>query len=80
MGSTYASVPKRSTNVSLADSLLTEAKDLGINVSQAAEAGLAKAVSEERAARWLKENAEAIASSNAYVDEHGLPLTAFRMF
>lgn len=80
MSATYTSVPKKATNVSLAEGLLTEAKDLGINVSQAAEAGLAKAVSDERTTRWLKENAEAIASSNAYVEEHGLPFAEYRMF
>jgi antitoxin CcdA len=80
MVANYAGVPKKATNVSLAEALLTEAKDLGINVSQAAEAGVAQAVSEARAAAWLKENAEAIQAWNAYVDEHGLPLDHYRMF
>lgn len=48
--------------------------------SQTAEASLAKAVSDERAARWLKENAEAIACYNAYIEKNGLPLEEFRMF
>lgn len=80
MAGTYASVPKKATNVSLAEGLLTEAKDLGINISQAAEAGLAKAVSEARAARWQEENAEAIAYYNDYIEKNGLPLDAYRMF
>ncbi|WP_233873661.1 type II toxin-antitoxin system CcdA family antitoxin [Paraburkholderia adhaesiva] len=80
MPAAYAPLPKKAANVSLAESLLAEAKELGLNVSQAAEAGLAKAVSDERAARWLRENAEAIASSNAYVEKHGLPLARYRMF
>ncbi|OSZ65344.1 hypothetical protein CAP39_12810 [Sphingomonas sp. IBVSS1] len=29
---------------------------------------------------WLRENAEAIRSSNAYVEKHGLPLARFRLF
>lgn len=78
--SNYAGTPKRATNVSLSESLLSEAKDLRINVSRAAEAGLAKAVAEKRAEHWLKENREAIESSNAYVDKHGLPLDKYRMF
>jgi len=78
--SKYVGAPKRATNVSLSESLLSEAKDLRINVSQAAEAGLAKAVAEKRAERWLKENREAIESSNAFVDKHGLPLDKYRMF
>ena len=47
--SNYASAPKKSTNVSLAEPLLAEAKEMRINVSQAAEAGVAKAVAEKRA-------------------------------
>lgn len=75
-----ASPAKKATNVSLAEHLLAEAKELRINISQAAEAGLAKAVAEKRAELWLRENKEAIDSSNAYVEKHGLPLDAFRMF
>ena len=77
---TYAPLPKKSANVSLAESLLAEAKDLGLNVSQAAEAGLARAVSDKRAEVWLKENAEAIAGYNDYIEKNGLPLDEFRMF
>jgi len=79
MARPYAAVPKKATNVSLAEALLTAARQLGVNVSQAAEAGLAKAVADKRAEEWLKENAEAIASSNAYVDEHGLPFPEYRV-
>ena len=55
----YASAAKKATNVSLAEPLLAEAKELRINVSQAAEAGLAKAVAEKRAEQWVQENKEA---------------------
>ncbi len=78
--SNYASAAKKATNVSLAETLLAEAKELRINVSQAAEAGLAKAVAEKRAELWMKENWDAIESSNAFVDKHGLPLEKHRMF
>lgn len=78
--SNYAGIAKKATNVSLAETLIAEAKALHINVSQAAEAGLARAVAEKRAELWLKENREAIQSSNDYVDKHGLPLERFRMF
>lgn len=80
MTNNYANAAKKATNVSLAENLLAEAKALRINVSQAAEAGLAKAVAERRAELWLKENWEAIESSNAYVEKHGLPLEKYRMF
>jgi antitoxin CcdA len=34
----------------------------------------------EAAKRWITENAEAIRSSNDYVEKHGLPLAKYRMF
>lgn len=78
--SNYAGAPKKATNVSIAEDLIREAKALRVNVSQAAEAGLARAVAERRAERWRQENREAIESSNAFVDQHGLPLAQHRMF
>lgn len=77
---TRAPIPKRATNVTLSEPLLAEAKALGINVSQAAEAGVSQAVAAKRAERWAHENHEAIQSSNAFVEKHGLPLAKYRMF
>ncbi|HEY9280247.1 MAG TPA: type II toxin-antitoxin system CcdA family antitoxin [Eoetvoesiella sp.] len=74
------SAPKRATNVSLAENLLSEAKALHINISQAAEAGLVQAIARRQTELWLEENEEAIDSSNAFVEKHGLPLTKYRMF
>lgn len=75
-----SSAPKKATNVTLPETLLAEAKSLDINISKAAEAGLVQAVAERRAELWRQQNREAIASSNAYVEEHGLPLRPLRMF
>ena len=71
---------RRATNVSLDRRLLDEAKALGINLSRACEPGLAQAIADARAARWLAENEAAIQSSNAYVERRGLPLARFRKF
>lgn len=71
---------RKATNVSLGSALLVEAKALGINISQAAEAGLARAVAERRAELWLQANQEALESSNAYVEANGLPLANHRNF
>jgi len=71
---------KRATNVSLAEDLLSEAKALHINISQAAEAGVIQAIARRRSELWLVENQEAIESSNAFVEKHGLPLAKHRMF
>ena len=71
---------RKATNLSLDSELLQEARALGVNVSRAAEAGVRVAVRQARADAWRTENAEAITSSNAWVEAHGLPLSAFRQF
>jgi antitoxin CcdA len=71
---------RKSVNLSIRRDLLAEAKELGLNVSEAATTGIAAAVSAEKSKRWKEENREAIESSNAYVEKHGLPLAKYRMF
>ncbi len=71
---------RRATNVSLNVQLLAEARSLDVNISRAAEQGLARAIAERRAALWLEENQAALESSNAYVEQHGLPLARYRGF
>lgn len=51
-----------------------------INLSRAAEDGIARAVAAERARVWAQENADVIQSNIDYVEKHGLPLAKFRMF
>ena len=75
-----ASAPRRATNVTLPEPLLREARELGINISQACERGLATAVAETRAERWKLENRAAMDAWNDHVERHGLPLAAFRQF
>lgn len=75
-----AALRRKSTNVTLTVALVEEAKALGVNVSQAAEVGVADAVARKRAAVWLAENREALESSNAFVETHGLPLAQYRNF
>lgn len=77
---TTSSTPRRPTNVSLPETLLSEAKALRINLSQAAEAGLIRAVAERRAELWKTENHAALESSNEFVEQHGLPLARYRSF
>lgn len=75
-----AALRRRSTNVTLTVALVDEAKALGVNLSQAAEVGVAGAVARKRAEVWLAENREALESSNAFVEAHGLPLARHRNF
>ncbi|HBK37040.1 MAG: hypothetical protein COB32_13395 [Halomonas sp.] len=41
---------------------------------------IAEAVKRHKQEKWLKENAKALASSNAYVEANGLPLARHRQF
>lgn len=71
---------RKSVNTSIDSKLIEDAKTLGINISRAAEEGIAKAISAEKARRWQEENKEAIESSNAYAKRNGLPLAKHRLF
>lgn len=60
--------------------LVREAENLGVTVATAAEDGLRRAVAHAKSEQWKRENAESIASFNAYVEENGLPLARYRPF
>jgi antitoxin CcdA len=74
------SAHKKPTNVSLPADLVDEAKRLGINMSQACEAGLFAEVRNAQKEEWKRENREAIESWNKWVAENGLPLAEYRQF
>jgi antitoxin CcdA len=74
------STTRRQTSLTLDRALLDEARVLGVNVSRAAEDGLAQAVRAARARRWQAENAAAIEAYNRFVAENGVPLSAARKF
>lgn len=74
------SPPRRSMNLSLNAELVAEAKALDLNVSRAAEEGIAAAVREEKTKQWKDENREAIESWNEWVRENGLPFAEYRGF
>ncbi|MGB3831183.1 MAG: type II toxin-antitoxin system CcdA family antitoxin [Mesorhizobium sp.] len=71
---------RRPANLSIDANLLKEAKGLDVNVSRAAEAGIAAAVAEEKARLWKMENRAAIEAWNDYVGSQGLPLEEHRQF
>jgi antitoxin CcdA len=72
--------PRRATSLTLDRAMLDEARALGVNVSRAAEQGLAAALKAARSEAWKRENAEAIASYNAFIEKHGLPLAKYQQF
>ncbi len=71
---------RRSANLTIDAAVLAKAKALGVNISRAAEQGVATAVAQARAAQWRKDNAAAINGWNDYVERHGLPLAKYRQF
>lgn len=71
---------KKATNITLSADVLSDAKALGINISQACDQFLRDVVKREQARRWQAENAEFIAAYNEGVARDGLPLEAWRSF
>ena len=74
------SSPRRATNVTVRPEYVAEARELGINLSEAFERGLCEAIAEARAQRWLEENREALDSYNRFIEQNGLPLEGLRLF
>ena len=72
--------PRRPTNVTLPEQLLNDARELQINLSQAAERGVAAEVKAEKERRWLEENRAAIDSYNERIERDGLLLEQYRTF
>jgi antitoxin CcdA len=73
-------VTKKATNITLSSDVLSEAKALGINISQACDQFLRELVRKERERRWQQDNAEFIVAYNQVVDAEGLPLDQWRSF
>ena len=71
---------RKAANLSLDEKLVSEARGLKINISRAAEDGIARAIKVERERLWLMENAEAMEQANSYVEKHGLPFGKYRQF
>lgn len=72
--------PRQRANLTLRPEYVAEAREFGINLSEACERGLVAAIAEVRSARWLTEHREALDSSNAWVEANGLPLAGKRLF
>ena len=75
-----SSSKRKSVNLSIDSELVANAKVMGINLSQTCEAALGAALKKEREEQWIKENWDAIQSTNAWVEKNGLPLAKYRVF
>ncbi len=62
---------KRATNLSLPDDALTQAKQLGLNVSAICSEALVAAVRAEQARRWHTDNRTAIEQYNQRIAQTG---------
>ena len=71
-------MPRKSTSLSLDSDLIARAKNMGINLSRAAEAGIEDEVRKAEAEQWKQENQQAISAYNKRVASEGLPLDAYR--
>ena len=71
---------RKSVNLSINAELLAEAKALKVNVSRAADAGVAEAIKARRTELWLEENGKAIDENNRHFQENGLPFAEYRGF
>lgn len=65
-------VVKKPANLSVNGQLLTEAKELNINLSATFELALEAEVKARRSAKWLEENKAGLEALNDFVDEHGV--------
>jgi antitoxin CcdA len=70
-----ATAPK-AEGPTLPQKLLDEALRLNVDIDGRSEDQVRHAVREA----WMEENREAIESSNAWVEKHGLPLAKYRQF
>lgn len=75
-----AKIIRKPTNISLPVDLSADAKELGINISQACEKSLREIVRAEKERRWNQENAEFIQAYNESVEANGLALQEARAF
>ena len=71
---------KRPVNLSLSQDLLQEARKLEINLSRAAERGIAEAVVEQKRTLWRAKSKQALDSWNEFVEREGLPLGKYHKF
>jgi antitoxin CcdA len=80
MGRRFQSVAKRATNVSIRGDLLDAARNAGVNLSATLERALSDELARVKREQWRKDNREAIAAYNDYVDEHGTFSDGVRSF
>ena len=72
--------PKQATNLSINRDLLNAARESGVNLSAVLEEALAEKVAAARREQWVRENSDAIAAYNEFIDEEGIASDGMRSF
>jgi antitoxin CcdA len=72
--------PKQATNLSINRDLLDAAREAGVNLSAVLEEALKEKVAAARREKWKRENAEAIAEYNDFIEGHGVFSDSHRSF
>lgn len=75
-----ANAPKKPTNLTINSDLLSQAKEMKINLSATLENALADALKAKKREIWKEENKEAINAYNENVSEYGVFSDEIRMF
>lgn len=65
---------RKRVNLTVREDVMKEARDLGLNTSRAAEAGIEAAIRVEKGRRWKVDNREAIKTHNARIERKGVLL------
>ena len=65
---------RKRVNLTVREDVMKEARELGLNISRAAEAGIEAAIREDKGRRWKDENRDAIKAHNARVELEGVLL------
>ena len=72
--------PKQIANLSVNRDLLNAAREAGINLSDVFEEALAKKVAAAKRELWARENSDAIADYNEFVEQQGIASDGTRGF
>ena len=65
---------RKRVNLTVREDVMKEARELGLNTSRAAEAGIEAAIRKEKGRRWKEENRDAIQAYNERVEREGVLL------
>jgi antitoxin CcdA len=65
---------RKRTNVTLDADLIARARELDVNLSRAAEEGVAAAVRKADREKWIEDNQPILDEWGKWVEENGLPL------